>query len=72
VSGPGDLMSGEEIAERFGIKPQSVHSFMRRYGVEHVIVAGWPRDKVERIERKPRGRRRTDLHATTDTPEETT
>lgn len=64
-----DLMSREEIAERFGIEPQSVHSFMRRYGVEH--VNGWPRDKVERIERKPRGRRRTDLHATTDTPEAT-
>lgn len=64
-----DLMSREEIAARFGIEPQSVNSFMRRYGVEH--VNGWPRAQVEKIERKPRGPRCTDLRATTteETPD---
>lgn len=65
-----DLMSREEAAEILGVDPESVRHVLRRYGVEH--VSGYPSDRVRWVAANRKGRgRRTDLHPTPDTPEET-
>lgn len=52
------LMSRDEVAALLGIKPESVRSTLRRYGItEH---RGYPRRQVENLRRPGRGWR-TDL-----------
>lgn len=52
-------MSRDEVAALLGIKPQSVRSALARYGITE--LRGYPRDQVERLERKGKGYR-SDLH----------
>lgn len=53
------LMSREEVAALLGIKPDSVRSTLRRYGITE--LRGYPRAQVENLQRAGQGRR-TDLH----------
>lgn len=52
------LITREEIAQIWGIEPESVRSTMRRYGIHE--ERGYDREAFERIERPGQGRR-TDL-----------
>lgn len=50
-------MTLQEVADHFGIKPESARKLLRRHGISG--VRGWLRDEVETIE-VTQGRR-TDL-----------
>lgn len=50
------VLTTAEVAEKLGIRPQSVNSTMRRAGIGH----GWDRAAVEALQRPGQGSR-TDL-----------
>jgi hypothetical protein len=60
-----DLMSRDEVAALLGVKPESVRSILRGYGIRE--LRGYPRAAVEGLRRPGRGAR-TDLRKADETP----
>lgn len=50
-----DLITRDEAAALLGCAPESVRHILRRYGIAE--QRGYPRDLVENLQRKGRGRR---------------